>query len=101
LLSLVANLAGTLLVLLTGNPGPGELAGNFFGLAIAGFILYLLLSQKGAMVFSPEYAAIVARTSHVKYRTGLLVRIVVVTFVVVIVLMMLAAVIAMIAKGPN
>lgn len=36
------------------------------------YILYLLLSEKGRMVFSPEYKAVIAATPHIRYRTSLL-----------------------------
>lgn len=34
------------------------------------YVLYLLLSRKGAIIFSPEYRAIIAETPHVKYLAG-------------------------------
>jgi hypothetical protein len=40
--------------------------------AILGAILWLMLSRKGAMVFSPEYQEIIARTPHIKYKTSFL-----------------------------
>jgi hypothetical protein len=40
------------------------------GMLIAGYILYLLLSPKGAVVFSRPTREIIARTPHVKYRTS-------------------------------
>ncbi|HEY3897090.1 MAG TPA: DUF4339 domain-containing protein [Chthoniobacter sp.] len=43
------------------------------GTLINGYILYLVLSQKGAMVFSPDYQAIIQQTPHIKYRTSALV----------------------------
>ena len=43
------------------------------GTLICGYFLYLLLSQKGQTIFSPEYADIVAQTPHVKYRTSIIV----------------------------
>lgn len=41
---------------------------------IPGFILYLLVSPKAAVVFSPEYKAIIARTPHVKMKTSWVVK---------------------------
>lgn len=43
------------------------------GTIINGYILYLLLSAKGKRIFAPDYAGIVAATPHIKYRTSLLV----------------------------
>jgi hypothetical protein len=39
---------------------------------ILGAILWLLLSRKGAVVFSPEYQDVIARTPHIKYKTSFL-----------------------------
>jgi len=44
-------------------------------LAINAYILYLLLSPKGGMVFSAQYAEIRHQTPHIKYRTSIIVRI--------------------------
>lgn len=46
------------------------------GTIINGYILYLLHSAKGKRIFAPDYAAIVAATPFVKYRTSLVVWIV-------------------------
>lgn len=43
------------------------------GTLINGYILYLLLSQKGRRIFQPDYPAIVAATPEVKYRTSIVV----------------------------
>ena len=55
------------------------------GTLINGYILYLLLSEKGKRVFAPDYADIVAATPHIKYRTSLLVWLLVLLLVVAIV----------------
>lgn len=47
------------------------LLGIPIGTLISLSILYLLLSEKGRMVFSPEYKAVIAATPHVRYRTSL------------------------------
>ncbi len=39
------------------------------GTLINAYVLWLLLSKKGSLILSPEYAAIVAATPHLKYRT--------------------------------
>lgn len=43
------------------------------GTLINGYILYLLLSQKGRRIFQPDYLDIVAATPKVKYRTSIVV----------------------------
>jgi disulfide bond formation protein DsbB len=43
------------------------------GTLINGYILYLLFSKKGAMVFSEEYRRAIEQTPHIKYRTSLVV----------------------------
>lgn len=53
---------------------PGALARlsliyGFLGL-ITGYMLYLLLSKKGTMVFSPEYKQVIERTPHIRYKTS-------------------------------
>ena len=49
------------------------LLGFPLGTLINGYILWLMLSQKGRFIFSPEYAAVVEATPHIKYRTSILV----------------------------
>ncbi|MCC6126349.1 MAG: hypothetical protein IT426_15425 [Pirellulales bacterium] len=41
------------------------------GTLINAYILYLIFSAKGKMVFSPEYKEIIRQTPHIKYRTSL------------------------------
>jgi hypothetical protein len=48
------------------------LLGIPLGTLISVYILYLLLSEKGRMVFSPEYKAVIAATPHIRYRSSLL-----------------------------
>jgi len=43
------------------------------GTIINGYILYLLFSEKGKLVFSEEYQHIVAATPHIKYKTPVIV----------------------------
>lgn len=52
------------------------LLGFPLGTLINGYILYLLLSQKGRRIFQPDYLHIVAATPEVKYRTSVIVWIV-------------------------
>ncbi len=49
------------------------LLGFPIGTLINGYILYLLLSAKGTMVFSDEYKQIIADTPDIKYRTSIIV----------------------------
>ena len=43
------------------------------GTLINGYILYLLASAKGTMVLSPEYKKIIAETPHIKYKTSIVI----------------------------
>jgi hypothetical protein len=45
------------------------------GTIINGYILYLIFSAKGSMVFSPEYKELIRQTPHIRYRTSIIVRI--------------------------
>jgi hypothetical protein len=49
------------------------LAGFPIGTLINAYILYLLYSEKGKMVFSEEYQAIVKATPGIKYKTSIVV----------------------------
>lgn len=42
------------------------------GTLINGFILYLLFSEKGSMIFSDLYRRVIAATPHIKYRTPII-----------------------------
>jgi len=53
------------------------LLGIPFGTIINGYILYLMLAAKGKRIFQPDYPAIVAATPHIKYRTSIVIWIVV------------------------
>lgn len=61
------------------------------GTLINAYILYLVRSQKGAMVFSPDYAAVVAATPHIKYKTSLLAWVALIIVIAVVVGMVVAA----------
>jgi len=56
------------------NPIAGAIT-LLVGSLIPGYILYMMVSAKGSMVFSPEYKAIILKTPHVKYKTSLIVKI--------------------------
>ena len=49
------------------------LLGFPFGTLINGYIMWLVLSKKGAYVLSPEYAEIVEATPHIKSKTSIIV----------------------------
>jgi hypothetical protein len=51
------------------------LLGFPIGTIINGYILYLIFSAKGSMVFSQDYREIIAQTPHIKYRTSIIVKI--------------------------
>ncbi len=57
------------------------------------YVLYLLLSSKGTMVFSPGYQAIIPQTPHVKYKTSWIVKLAVTIFFVIFGLAIILAVI--------
>ena len=65
------------------------LLGFPLGTLINGYILWLVLSKKGQLILSPEYAAIVEATPQVKYRTSLIAWIVVGLIAVVILIAIL------------
>ena len=46
---------------------------NPCGIPIFGYLLYLLLSAKGVMVFSDRYKEIIQATPHIKYKTSIIV----------------------------
>jgi hypothetical protein len=43
------------------------------GTIINAYILYLVFSKKGAVVFSPGYRAVIQQTPHIKYKTSVVV----------------------------
>ena len=49
------------------------LLGFPLGTLINGYILYLIFCQKGQTVFSDEYRAVIEQTPHIKYRTSIVV----------------------------
>jgi len=59
---------------------------------ITGYILYLMASAKGAMVFSPDYKAIIALTPHIKYKSSLIVKVFLVLVVVLVIIAIVAGV---------
>jgi hypothetical protein len=86
-LSLLLNL-GQVVLASVANPQAG---GAVFGVVaipslITAYILYLVASAKGAVVFSREYKEVIRRTPHIKYKTSIIVKILLVFLVVVILL---------------
>ena len=53
-------------------------------LTINGCVLYLIFSAKGKMVFSDEYRAVIEQTPDIKYRTSVIVWIVLGLILVII-----------------
>lgn len=62
------------------------------GTLINAYVLYLIFSKKGKMVFSDEYRVIMDRTPHIKYRTSVLIWVLLGLVVVLIVFGLMAAI---------
>jgi hypothetical protein len=62
------------------------------GGGISGLILYLLVSSKAGVVFSREYQEIIRKTPHVKYKTSIIVKILLGLLLLLIGLGVLAAI---------
>ncbi|MBN2296713.1 MAG: hypothetical protein JXM70_30080 [Pirellulales bacterium] len=62
------------------------------GTIIHAYILYLMLSRKATVVFSPKYREIIARTPHIKYKTSLAVKIILGIFLAMFVTAIVAAI---------
>lgn len=63
-----------------------------FGTIISGYILYLLISQKGSVVFSDHYQQIIARTPNIKYKPSFLVLLLLAVLITIAVVSIIAAV---------
>jgi hypothetical protein len=61
------------------------------GTIINAYIFYLIFSKKGAMLFTPEYHAAIAQTPHIRYRTSIVVWILLGLVVLVILAVIVAA----------
>ena len=55
------------------------------GTVINAYVLYLVFSPKGAMLFTPDYHAAIAQTPHIRYRTSVVVRVLLVVILFVII----------------
>jgi hypothetical protein len=62
------------------------------GTLISGYLLYLLLSAKGEMVFSSAYKEVMQATPHIRYRTSIIVWIFLFLLIGVILLGIIAAI---------
>ncbi|MFZ4083033.1 MAG: hypothetical protein ACOYKN_17525 [Pirellula sp.] len=67
---------------------------NPCGIPIFGYLLYLLLSAKGEMVFSDRYKEIIQATPHIKYKTSIIVWIFLFLLIAVILMGIIAAVVS-------
>jgi len=63
------------------------------GTLISAYLLYLLLSAKGEMVFSDRYKEIIQATPHIKYKTSIIVWIFLFLLIAVILMFIIAAVV--------
>jgi hypothetical protein len=61
------------------------------GTVINGYILYLVFCKKGSTVFSPEYQQVIAATPYIKYKTHIIVWILLAILIGAFVLGLLAA----------
>ncbi|MCO8120438.1 hypothetical protein NHH03_01720 [Stieleria sp. TO1_6] len=66
------------------------LIGIPLGTIINGYILYLLYSQIGQTVFSPQYQDVIRQTPHIRYKTSIIVKIFVGILLFVVTLGMIA-----------
>ena len=49
------------------------LLGFPIGTLISAYFLYLLVSEKGKVVFSDEYKEVIRKTPHIRYKTSIVV----------------------------
>jgi hypothetical protein len=74
------------------------LIGVPIGTIINAYILYLVFSKKGATLFTPEYHEAIARTPHIRYRTSIVVWVLLILVVVVILAIIAAATLSSLGK---
>ena len=77
-----------------GSPIVGVLVAYGLFLLIVGYILYLLVSPKGSMVFSHEYREVMEATPHIKYKTSCILKGFLIFLVVVVLLAVLGGVLS-------
>lgn len=61
------------------------------GTIISGYILYLLLSRKGSVVFSDHYQHVIAKTPEIRYKSSLLVLVLLAVLITVAIVSIIAA----------
>jgi hypothetical protein len=71
------------------------LLGFPIGTLISGYILYLLWSKKGRVIFTSDYQDVIAATPHIKYKTSLLVWII----LGIVILLVVAAIALPLMRG--
>jgi hypothetical protein len=69
------------------------LLGFPIGTLINGYLLYLLWSEKGNVVFSPRYQRVIQATPHIVYKTHIVVKIFLILLLLVFVLSIVAVVV--------
>lgn len=71
------------------------MAGGFvllIGGGITGYILYLMVSSRAGMVFSPQYQTVIDLTPHIRYRTSLRLKIALVAILLIIIIAIVATI---------
>lgn len=71
------------------------------GTIIHGYFLYLFLSARGRMVFSPQYKEIIAATPHLKYRTSKFVWGLLALLIFVLIMLVVPALLLGTGRGPR
>ena len=66
------------------------LLGIPIGTIISAYVLYLLVSNKGEIVFSDRYKHVISQTPHIQYRTSIIVKIFVGILIAVVALILVA-----------
>jgi hypothetical protein len=80
---------------------PAGALGCAIALLILGYILYLLLSAKASTVFSARYRTIVEQTPHIRARTSIVVKVLVVVLITLLTLAFVGGVITAIVNQAN
>ena len=101
-LSLLSSVVRAILsvYLLGGAAGGALVLGVLPGMLIPGYIFSLMVSKKGAVVFSPEYKEIVATTPHVKMKTSWIVKGCLIVLVAFLTLLVIAFVFNVLGVAP-
>ena len=91
-LGLINNLASGVMMMMA-NPTVGIIA-TLAGSIIPGAILYILVSGKASVVFSKDYKEVVRKTPHIKQKTSIIVKVLLVVLLLVIALIVVAVLFA-------